>query len=573
MRSRRLVVSAAALAVGIGLVPGTAQAAGPATPGVSAPPPEGTPDAAPDATADESAAAESGSFRSPGERTVRTALPSGTAKGGSAQASASASKLELGMWADIRTARSVSFGVNLYNGEPVPHEVTIAWGDGTTHQATVTGGDILRDVRHTYSRPGDYTISVTATDTVNHVQAVNQLQFSTAGSFFVPHAPTRLLDTRAGIGAAKAKVAAYTPVRLKIAGSAKVPAGVAAVVLNVTVTNTTAAGHVSVYPSGRERPESSNLNYATGQTVPNQVIVPVGKDGYIELYNGGWKAVDLLADVTGYFDRAADDGYTSLNPARFVDTREGLGTARGQVAGQGTFGVQITGRSGIPAGATAVALNVTVTNPREAGHLTVFPSGQAAPSTSSLNFTAGQTVANSVIVPVGADGKINIRNGAWAGTDVIVDVVGYYGAGSKAAFTSTTPGIWKGAPWRLMDSRRLPAGSWPCLAGGYFPMNLDSMNRGDLPIEAYVLNVTVAATTGAGHLSVAPDPYSMDAYRNGRPVPPPRPTSSALNWTAGKDVSNLVQAKPGPHEIVDLWNQSSREVHYIVDWFGEYDAY
>ncbi|KJY25937.1 hypothetical protein VR46_40785, partial [Streptomyces sp. NRRL S-444] len=57
---------------------------------------------------------------------------------------------------------------------------------------------------------------------------------------------------------------------------------------------------------------------------------------------------------------------------------------------------------------------VTVTNPREAGHLTVFPAGQAAPSTSSLNYTAGQTIANSVIVPVGADGKINIRNGAWA---------------------------------------------------------------------------------------------------------------------------------------------------------------
>ncbi|MEJ8644196.1 hypothetical protein WKI68_28500 [Streptomyces sp. MS1.HAVA.3] len=76
---------------------------------------------------------------------------------------------------------------------------------------------------------------------------------------------------------------------------------------------------------------------------------------------------------------------------------------------------------------------------------------------------------------------------------------------------------------------------------------MDSGNRNGLPIEAYALNVTVTSTTGAGHLSVAPDPNSMDAYRNGRPVTPPRPTSSTLNWTAGKDVSNLVQAKPGPH--------------------------
>ncbi|WP_374774128.1 PKD domain-containing protein [Streptomyces sp. NBC_01310] len=488
-----------------------------------------------------------------------------------AEVAADASNLELLMSGDITTARGISLTVNLYNGAPVAHEVTIAWGDGTTDTATTTGGDILRNKKHTYPRPGDYTITVTATDSVNNVKVVKQLPFSTAGSFFVPHAPTRLLDTRAGVGAKQGKVGAYTPVRLKIAGNANVPATAAAVVLNVTATNTTAGGHVSVHPSGRTRPESSNLNYTAGQTVPNQVIVPIGKDGYIELYNGGWNSVDLIADVTGYFDRAAADGYTALNPVRFVDTREGLGAARGQVAGQGTFGVQITGRSGIPAGATAVALNVTVTNPKQAGHLTVFPSGRAAPSTSSLNFTAGQTVANSVIVPVGADGKISVRNGAWAGTDVIVDVVGYYSPDSKAAFTSTTPGIPTGAPWRIVDSRRWTG--WPCLAGGYLPLNMDSGNRNGLPVEAYALNVTVTSTTGAGHLSVAPDPNSMDAYRNGRPVTPPRPTSSTLNWTAGKDASNLVQAKPGPHGVVDLWNQSSREVHYVVDWFGEYDAY
>ncbi|WP_327281594.1 MULTISPECIES: PKD domain-containing protein [unclassified Streptomyces] len=542
----------------MGLIPGVAQADDPAAPGVSVPPVE-------------RAADEAGTFQSPAGHTVRTPQPGSGEDEATAQTAAAASNLEIAMSADITTARGIDLNVNLYNGVAVPHEVTIAWGDGTTDTATALGGEVLRHNRHTYPRPGDYTVTVTATDSVSKVRAVNELTFSTAGSFFVPHAPTRLLDTRAGTGATKAKVGAYSSVWVKIAGKGKVPAGVAAVVLNVTVTNATAAGHVSAYPAGSKRPESSNMNYVAGQTVPNQVIVPVSKDGYVELYNGGWNAVDLIADVTGYFDRSANDGYTSLNPVRFVDTREGLGAARGQVAGQGTFGVQITGKSGIPAGVSAVALNVTVTNPREAGHLTVFPSGQAAPTTSNLNFTAGQTVANSVIVPVGADGRINVRNGAWAGTDVIVDVVGYYGAGSKAAFTSTTPGLPEGGPWRLLDSRRWSG--WPCLAGGYMPMDMDSGNRGGLPVEAYVLNVTVTSTSGPGFLSVAPDPYAMDAYRNGRPTPPPRPVSSALNWTAGKDVPNLVQAKPGPHEVIDLWNQSSREAHYIVDWFGQYDAY
>ncbi|KJY25936.1 hypothetical protein VR46_40780 [Streptomyces sp. NRRL S-444] len=120
-------------------------------------------------------------------------------------------------------------------------------------------------------------------DSVSKVQAVKQLAFSTSGSFFSPHAPTRLLDTRAGIGAGMAKVGAYSSAWVKIAGMGKVPAGTAAVVLNLTVTNTTAAGHISAYPAGAKRPESSNMRYVAGQTVANQVIVPVSNDGHVEL--------------------------------------------------------------------------------------------------------------------------------------------------------------------------------------------------------------------------------------------------------------------------------------------------
>lgn len=485
---------------------------------------------------------------------------------------AAPSDIDFGVGADHTSARGISLYFNLYQSAAVLHDVTIVWGDGTTETATVNGGEGLRFFKHTYPRPGDYTITVTAVDSVSKVQAVKQLALATSGSFFSPHVPTRLLDTRAGIGAGKAKVGAYSSAWVKIAGMGKVPAGTVAVVLNVTVTNTTAAGHISAYPAGAKRPESSNMNYVAGQTVANQVIVPVSKDGYVELYNGGWNAVDLLADVTGYFHRSANDGYTSLAPVRFVDTREGLGAARGQVAGQSAIGVQITGRSGVPAGASAVALNVTVTNPREAGHLTVFPAGQAAPSTSSLNFAAGQTIANSVIVPVGADGKVNIRNGAWAGADVIVDVVGYYGAGSKAAF-STLGDSGMTSPWRIEDSRTLTGeNTWLTLAGGYFFEPLVPMSN-PRPIEAHVLNVTVTTTSGPGFLSVSPDPYPWERYRYEVPPRPPRPIASTLNWTAGKDVPNLVQAKPGPYGLVDFWNQSSREADFVIDWLGQYDAY
>ncbi|MFD4245034.1 hypothetical protein ACFWP3_26120 [Streptomyces sp. NPDC058525] len=63
--------------------------------------------------------------------------------------------------------------------------------------------------------------------------------------------------------------------------------------------------------------------------------------------------------------------------------------------------------------AKAVVLNVTVTDPKSDGHLTVWPSGTTRPDSSNLNWTTGRTVANLVTVPVGADGKVEIADLGW----------------------------------------------------------------------------------------------------------------------------------------------------------------
>ena len=78
-----------------------------------------------------------------------------------------------------------------------------------------------------------------------------------------------------------------------------VPAGVASVVLNVTVTEPTQAGFITVYPCGIPRPLASNLNYNVGTTVANAVIVKVGSGGKVCLYNSN--PTQLIADVNGYF--------------------------------------------------------------------------------------------------------------------------------------------------------------------------------------------------------------------------------------------------------------------------------
>ncbi|MFE9633311.1 PKD domain-containing protein [Streptomyces sp. NPDC006463] len=508
-------------------------------------------------------ASKATTFTSPADRTVRQTIPAAGSKAAAAPTVATAGNptLAVGLKATGPTAHAVRL-TSTVTSAAASLAVTIAWGDGKTDTTTAQGaGDLVNE--HTYAEVGSYKVTVTVVDAANNTQAVNQLDVVTEGSDFTPYGPTRLLDTRSGIGAPKGKVPAYGKARVKVGGNGGIPAGVTAVVLNVTVTNATSAGHVTAYPSGGVQPISSNVNFVAGQTVPNLVIVPVGQDGYVELYNGGWESLDLLADVTGYFSHTAASGYNPLAPVRAVDTRNGTGTAQGQLAGQGTFSVQMAGRNGVWKGISAVALNVTVTNPKEAGHLTVFPSGQAAPSTSSVNFTAGQTVANSVIVPVGPDGQISVRNGAWAGTDVIVDVVGFYTNESSGAFVPMDPA-------RMLDTR--DAANWgdgPLAARGYIYMR---PFRNPAGVTGFVFNTTVTNTRGDGFLSVTPDPNTWDAYGNGTAEWPELPTASALNWTAGKTVPNLVQASAGANGIVDFWNMGWDDADLIVDIFGFYDT-
>src|SRR5665648_694070 len=139
---------------------------------------------------------------------------------------------------------------------------------------------------------------------------------------FTSLSPSRLLDTRAGVGAPKAPVVAGGTVALQVTGRGGVPAsGVSAVVLNVTVTAPTRAGYLTVYGDGAARPWVSNLNFVPGQTVPNLVIAPVGASGKVALFNGSAGTVQLVADVSGYYLAGAPSvagAFGSLVPVSYT---------------------------------------------------------------------------------------------------------------------------------------------------------------------------------------------------------------------------------------------------------------
>ncbi|HSE64838.1 MAG TPA: hypothetical protein VLG15_14620 [Thermoanaerobaculia bacterium] len=121
-------------------------------------------------------------------------------------------------------------------------------------------------------------------------------------------------------------------------------------------------------------------------------------------------------------------GFYTLEPCRVVDTRDPTGPFGGpslQAGAVRTF--TMTGRCGVPAEATAVSLNVVVTEPSAPGHLTVFPAGAPLPLASTINYVSGQTRANNAIVPLGVGGGISILCGQSSGTaQFIVDVNGYF---------------------------------------------------------------------------------------------------------------------------------------------------
>ncbi|MFD0369990.1 FlgD immunoglobulin-like domain containing protein [Streptomyces sp. NPDC127114] len=366
---------------------------------------------------------------------------------------------------------------------------------------------------------------------------------------YEPVTPTRVLDTRSGLGAAKAKVGPGGTVTLQVAGRGGVAAaGVSAVVLNVTAVNPTQSTFVSVYPYGTQRSTASNLNAAAGRTVPNLVTVPV-RDGKVTLYNRAG-TVDLVADVAGYYTLSGrGDRFEPVAPARVLDTRAGIGAPKAKVGAARTVSVQVAGRGGVPAtDVSAVVLNVTATNPTASSFVSVYPYGTQRTAASNLNVVAGQTVANLVVVPV-RDGKVTLYNHAGS-IDLLADVAGYFTTSGQGDPFQPLP------PQRVMDTRD----NWMArkLGPGESAV-LEIAGIGGVPASgasAVVLNVTATnATAPSTYIAVHPTLTN-------------RPSNSNLNLGAGQTVANQVVV-PVVNGRITFYNHAG-STDVIVDVFGYY---
>jgi hypothetical protein len=240
--------------------------------------------------------------------------------------------------------------------------------------------------------------------------------------------PTRILDSRSGLGSSLPFLAAG-PREFIVAGAGGVPGNASAVTGNLTVTGQTAAGYVALTTSAQSAPSTSTLNFPKSGDRGNNVTVPLSSDG------GLWAtyvapvgtSANLVFDVTGYFTPdASGASYVSLSPTRIVDSRLGLGVNVLHSKVAQTF--TVAGVNLIPASASAVSGNLTVTGQTRSGYLALTTVASNAPGTSSLNFPVGDIRANGVDVRLGPAGTLSVTYVGSPGSSaqVIFDVTGYF---------------------------------------------------------------------------------------------------------------------------------------------------
>lgn len=369
----------------------------------------------------------------------------------------------------------------------------------------------------------------------------------TAPSTFSPLDPRRVADTRDGTGGVPTrKLRAGEAVKVQVAGVAGIPSsGCTAVVANVTAVDMTSNMHFRIFPGSTARPNTASLNGRPGRPVPNLVVMGVGADGAIEVFNSHGET-HLVVDVFGYYSETGGTRFQALQPARLFDTRTGDGVRAGKLLDSTPVNVQVAGRAGVPSsGATAVVMNVAVTDADSRGFVRVTPRGAAARETANVNFFAGDTVPNLVICKIGDNGQVTLDGRSNA--HVIGDVFGYFGSSGERLRAMP--------PSRVLDTRE-GIGADVAPVGPDNEVQLVMAGRNGIPEGATAVVLNVAATNVDERSFISVYPYGED-----------HPGTANLNLEPGRTIANLVICRLGNEGSLTISNLRAN-CDVIADAFG-----
>ena len=486
--------------------------------------------------------------------------------------------VELGTWSHIQaTFNATTHVMSLY-----VDDTFVAYGSHTAPTTGATGplrlGANIDDGKFTNYFTGQLAQLGTVAG-----QAEAPTQFYTPASYHQSISPERILDTRqdatntySGMPETDTPLASDATLAVSIVGDkvtptvsgapATIPNTATAVAIDVTVTSESGNGELTTYADGTERPITSSTNYSPSTTVTGYQIVPIGRDGKISLYNSSGGTTHVLIDLTGYFTsdasltgdqtlHAVSPAYRDFNTA--TATTDTTLTSSGVVAAGTTFNVSVTGVDGIPANATAVAINLTTSDESGSGYLEAYPAGATAPAAlTNLTYQTNNVASMDADVPLGTNGQITVSNQGSSSTDIIGDISGYYTTDTSGLAYHTVN------PTRLVDTRSGVGNTTSTIApvasdGTYTVQATDTaqLTTATNPILATVLTAT--DQTEPGYLVAYPDAAT-------------KPGTSNLNWTSTTPIANanLAITPEGTDGAIDVYNGSTGTSDIIVDASG-----
>ncbi len=366
----------------------------------------------------------------------------------------------------------------------------------------------------------------------------------------------------------ESSVAAASITTLPAAAGVPVNAAGVVVLLDVSDAESSSGGYARGFDCGVPRLESLDVTYGTSRA-SGLAYVPYGPGGSACVFS--YIGVTLKATVLGYFSNNGPNssaippsfgfvggnvtppGLRAITPLRVLDTRNAIGRAGTTKVGAGKT-VQLSFGSQVSSTTTSVVLNVTATAPDATGFVTVYPCDRSRPTTSNLNYSAGDTVPNLVVAKLATDRTVCLYTEA--ATHLLADLTGTFetegGAKGKAV-----------VPTRILDTRGTNgvAAMGKVEAGAV--LTLQVAGRGGVPASgasAATVNVTAVEPIADGYLTVWP-------------CDRPQPNASSLNFTAGDAVPNLVTTRLSATGTICIFTTAT--THLLADvgmWFGSQET-
>ncbi|WP_042420409.1 S53 family peptidase [Streptacidiphilus anmyonensis] len=289
-------------------------------------------------------------------------------------------------------------------GTARPGVVTAQWTGGSVARKTTATIPVSPNGKFSYysSQSGTFSIDILGYYTKD-----------ATGLGYNPVSPARLLDTRYAVGVKTKTPIVNSTVNFPVGGKDGIPADATAVVLNVSTLYGVGGGSLTAYAGGTAKPGLSQMYWDSSVPIrTNLLVVPVGTDGTVNIAVSG--QTHVLADVFGYYYGTGKQ-FSPLGQTRL---------ASGALAAKTLKVYQVAGVNGIPSGVKAVALTISASGNPGGGYIEAWDDQGTRVDTSATLWQGGQQMSNQVIVPVGADGKIDLYLSTAA--TVSLDVNGYF---------------------------------------------------------------------------------------------------------------------------------------------------